>query len=67
MERNNLKKGAYYCNMNGVYRFISNGFLGSAPVSAFFVCDYNEETGQYKETSTTVFMDEDEILTLANN
>lgn len=67
MEKHNLKKGTYYCNMNGVYRFISNGVLGSVPTSAFYSCEYNEETGRYEETSSVFFMDEEEILTLDYN
>lgn len=65
MEKNNLKKGLYYCNMNGVYKFISNGILGLKPVSAFYVCEYNEDLGRYEETSDFYFMDEEEVNTLS--
>lgn len=65
MKKNNLKKGLYYCNINGVYKFISNGQLGFKPVSAFYVCDYNEELGRYEETSEPYFMDEEEVKTLS--
>lgn len=64
MEKTKLKKGLYYCNMNGVYKFISNGILGFKPVSAFYVCDYNEDLGRYEETSDFYFMDEEEVGTL---
>ena len=64
MEKNNLKNGLYYCNMNGVYKFISNGILGDKPVSAFYVCDYNEDLERYEETSVFYFMDEEEVGTL---
>lgn len=64
MEKNNLKKGVYYCNMDGVYKFRSNGLLGSKPVSAFWACDYNEDTEQYEETTRPVFMDEEQVTTL---
>jgi hypothetical protein len=64
MEKNNLKKGLYYCNMDGVYKFISNGFLGDKPASAFWVCEYDEELGRYEETSSFYFMDAEELLTL---
>jgi hypothetical protein len=50
--------------MNGVYKFISNGQLGFKPVSAFYVCNYNEDLRRYEETSEFCFMSEDEVGTL---
>lgn len=64
MIKNNLKKGLYYCNINGVYKFVSNGNLGSKPVSMFWVCYYDEDLKRYEETSNFCFMDEEEVTTL---
>jgi hypothetical protein len=64
MEFKQLKKGLRYCNMNGVYRFVSCGFLGKEQKALFFICEYDDDLNRYEETSNFVFMDEDETLTL---
>ena len=64
MEKKNLKKGLYYCDIYNVYKFDSNGFLGKNVKSLFWICEYDNILNRYEPMSKFVFMDEDQVKTL---
>lgn len=64
MKTKNLVRGCLYSNMDGVYKYASNGYRGGYPVWCFWLCDYDEEKEKYVETANPVFMTADEVLTL---
>ena len=64
MEFKQLKKGLWYSNIDGVYKFVNVGKLGNKTKALFYLCEYSDDLGRYEETSNFVFMDEEEALTL---